>query len=216
MTKLAKVIGINTYQISNKSPDTSSRKDHSSVKTSQLMSEHLISVSTNEDQQAFSELFNYFAPRIRIYFIRNGVDATKVEDLIQETFATIWVKADQYDHQRATASTWIFTIARNLRIDAFRREKYPEFDPLDPAFQPSQLGDGEQEMEVVEREKAIRIALSELSQDQYAILQLSYFEGHSYSEIAVRLGIPLGTVKSRARLAFGKLRSVLGKRREEL
>ena len=136
--------------------------------------------------------------------------------MLQEVFAAVWRKANLYDGRRATAAAWIFAIARNRRIDAFRRDRRPEFDPEDPTFRPGSLPDGEQALASQERADAVRAALAVLSEEQREVLRLSFYEGESYAEIAIRLGIPLGTVKSRARLAFRRLRAELGPKREEL
>ncbi len=148
--------------------------------------------------------------------LRAGGDAGKVDDILQETFSAVWNRAALYDWTRASAATWIFAIARNRRIDALRRDRRPEFDPHDPALHPDPDPGGEDVIATQERADAIRNALTALSAEQREVLWLSFYEGESYSEVAIRLGIPLGTVKSRARLAFRRLRSVLGTRRESL
>ena len=180
------------------------------------MSARLVAVAERGDRGAFASLFRHFGPRIRAYLLRAGGDAGKVDDVLQETFAAVWNRAVLYDRSRANAATWIFAIARNRRIDAFRRDRRPEFDPDDPALHPDPLPGGEEALAAKERAEAVRNALAALSEEQREILWLSFYEGESYAAIAIRLGIPLGTVKSRARLAFGRLRSELGTRREDL
>ena len=180
------------------------------------MSERLLAVAGQGDRAAFAALFRHFGPRIRAYLLRADGDAAKVDDILQETFAAVWRKAGQYDSRRATAAAWIFAIARNRRIDAFRRERRPEFDPEDPAFRSDPLPDGEETLAARERAESVRAALAALSDEQREVLRLSFYEGENYAAIAIRLGIPLGTVKSRARLAFGRLRAALGAQREEL
>ena len=180
------------------------------------MSARLVAVAERGDRGAFASLFRHFGPRIRAYLLRAGGDAGKVDDVLQDTFAAVWNRAALYDRRRASAATWIFAIARNRRIDAFRRDRRPEFDPQDPALHPDPLPGGEEALTAHERAEAVRNALAGLSEEQREILWLSFYEGESYAAIAIRLGIPLGTVKSRARLAFGRLRSELGTRREDL
>ena len=180
------------------------------------MSRRLRAVSERRDHAAFTALVSHFGPRVRAYLLRAGGDPGKVDDILQETFAAVWRKAGLYDSRRATAAAWIFAIARNRRIDAFRRERRPEFDPEDPAFQPDPLPDGEQRLVALQRAEAVRSALSTLNDEQREVLRLSFYEGETYAAIAVRLGLPLGTVKSRARLAFGHLRAALDARREDL
>ena len=180
------------------------------------MSARLIAVAEHGDRKAFAELFRHFGPRIRAWLVRGGGNAGTVDDVLQEIFATVWRKASLYDSRRASAAAWIFAIARNRRIDAFRRERRPEFDPDDPALRPDPIPDGEQTLVASQRTEAVRAAISALSEDQREVLRLSFYEGESYAAIAIRLGVPLGTVKSRARLAFGHLRAALGPDREQL
>lgn len=180
------------------------------------MSARLEAVAERADTAAFAELFRHFAPRVRAYLLRGGGDAGQVDDVVQDTFAAVWRKAGHYDRRRATAAAWIFAIARNRRIDVYRRERRPEFDPRDPAFQPDPLPDGERALTAGQRAEAVRTALDALSGEQRDVLRLAFYEGETYAAIAVRLGIPLGTVKSRARLAFGHMRAALEAQREAL
>ncbi len=172
-------------------------------------------IAKRGDHEAFQALFRHFAPRVRAYLRRAGGDNERVDDILQDVFATVWRKASQYDNRRAPVSAWIFAIARNQRIDAFRRERRPEFDPEDPAFRPAPQPDGAEMLAERQRIEAVRSALAKLSEEQSEVLQLSFYEGESYAAIAIRLGIPLGTVKSRARLAFRHLRKELGNQRED-
>ena len=180
------------------------------------MTARLLAVAERRDREAFSALFHHFGPRLRAWLLRGGGDPAGVDDVLQEVFTAIWRKAALYDSRRATAAAWIFAIARNRRIDAFRRDRRPELDPEDPALRPDPPCDAEQALVASQRADAVRAALGSLSKEQREVLQLSFYEGESYAAIAIRLGIPLGTVKSRARLAFARLRAELGRRREEL
>ena len=176
----------------------------------------LEAVARRRDRAAFTALVRHFAPRIRAYLLRGAGDPARVDDVLQETFAAVWQKAHTFDSGRAGVAAWIFAIARNRRIDAFRRDRRPEYDPLDPAFLPDPRPDGEQAVAARQRVDAVRSALAALSGDQREVLRLSFYEGETYAAIAVRLGVPLGTVKSRARLAFRRLRATLAAHREEL
>jgi RNA polymerase sigma-70 factor (ECF subfamily) len=140
------------------------------------MSAHLVAVAQRQDRQAFAALFRHFAPRLKSYFRRFGDKGGSGEEVLQETFATVWTKAHQFDPSRASASTWIYTIARNQRIDAFRRERRPQFDPNDPAFVPEDTPDGEDSVTHRERVEHVSEAMAELSDEQREVLRLAFFE----------------------------------------
>jgi RNA polymerase sigma factor (sigma-70 family) len=169
----------------------------------------LFAVGAQRDLEAYEILFRYFAPRVRAYMARLGGDGQQVEELMQETMIAVWNKADRFDPSKGAVSTWIFTIARNQRIDAFRRERRPEFDPNDPAFVPEDVAPADAELDAREASEQLHRALAALPEEQAALLKLSYFEDQPHSAIAARLNLPLGTVKSRIRLAFDKLRVAL-------
>jgi RNA polymerase sigma-70 factor, ECF subfamily len=168
---------------------------------------HLLQrVAVARDSQAFSELYESFAPRVKAYMIRQGADPTTAEELAQETLMTVWRKAALYSDTKGSATTWIFTIARNLRIDRLRREV--PWQAL-PEGRDEEASDEQAPDEAVsERERRHRVheVLSSLPSDQHQVVVLSYIEGLSHSEIAERLELPLGTVKSRMRLAYQKIR----------
>lgn len=173
------------------------------------MDELMLAVSSRRDVDAFEVIFRHFAPRVKAYMARLSADTQTAEELMQETMITVWNKADQFDASKGALSTWIFTIARNQRIDAVRRARRPEFDPTDPAFVP----DEEQpaDLKIAEQQSAsqLRAAMAGLPKEQSTLLELAYFEESTHSAIAKKLNLPLGTVKSRLRLAFNKLRAVL-------
>ena len=183
---------------------------------SERMAARLQAVGDRGDRAAFTELFRHFAPRVRAYLLRGGGDAGRADDVLQQTFEAVWRKAKLYDRRRANPAAWIFAIARNARTDSIRRERRPEFDPQDPAFRPDPAPEGERALAAGQRAEAVRSALSALSDEQRDVLWLSFYEGETYAQIAIRLGLPLGTVKSRARLAFKRLRRSLGAQREGL
>lgn len=173
------------------------------------MTELLVAVRDRQDRAAFAALFRHFAPRVKSYLRRFGDDDGRIDEVLQETFSAVWTKARLFKPDRASASTWIYTIARNQRIDAFRRERRPEFDPEDPAFVPEAEPDGEAALTARERNERVATAMSELNDDQREVLRLSFFEEKSHDAIASKLGLPIGTVKSRIRLAYGHLRARL-------
>jgi RNA polymerase sigma-70 factor (ECF subfamily) len=167
-------------------------------------------VATEKDRSAFTALFNHFAPRVKALLMRSGLGDELAEEATQETMLTMWRKASYFDPSRAGVSTWIFTIARNQRIDRLRRERTQStggvFDASDEGDSPCS---GEDLTIAAERDRQLRSALGALTKDQAAIVRLSFFAEKPHAEIARELGIPLGTVKSRARLALGRLRALL-------
>jgi len=170
----------------------------------------IVAVGARRDVEAFEVLYRHFAPRVRAYVTRLGADGQAAEELMQEAMIAVWNKAERFDPSKGAVSTWIFTIARNLRIDAFRRDKRPEFDPNDPAFVPDDVAPADEIFEAQEVSSRLHQAMAVLPEEQMALLKLAYFEDTSHSAIASSLNVPLGTVKSRLRLAFGKLRAALG------
>ncbi|MCR5856421.1 sigma-70 family RNA polymerase sigma factor [Mesorhizobium sp. J428] len=163
-------------------------------------------VAARRDREAFAALFRHFGPRLKTFFMRGSMSSGLAEDLVQETMLSVWRKASYYDPARAGASTWVFTIARNLRIDHLRRQRNPADLPPDPEDMPPSM---EEALLGAEREWRVRKALSGLSAEQQTIIRLSYYSEKSQSEIAGELGVPLGTVKSRIRLAMNRLRALL-------
>lgn len=169
----------------------------------------LLAVARHRDRQAFAQLFRAFAPRIKAFLIRSGSDAGTAEEVMQEVMVTVWRRAETYDPSQAGASTWIFTIARNKRIDLIRREKRPEVDPEDPALMPEPLERADDRLETVQSARRLRHAMTSLPEEQREILRMAYFEDKPHSAIAEECGLPLGTVKSRLRLALARLRKDL-------
>lgn len=166
----------------------------------------VMAVAAQRDREAFAALFRHFGPRLKTFFMRGGMSAGLAEDLVQETMLSLWRKASYYDPARAGVATWVFTIARNLWIDHTRRQRNPADLPPDPEEAPPSLED---ELLGAERDLRVRNALSGLSPEQQTIIRLSYYSEKSQSDIADELGIPLGTVKSRTRLAMARLRALL-------
>ncbi len=166
---------------------------------------------SERDAEAFRTLFNLYGPRVKAYMMRQGADAQVAEDLAQETMLTVWRKAALYSSGKGSAATWIFTIARNLRIDRLRREV--PFQELPDAHEAEAAADEAPPDEIAsqrERQARVQTVLSTLPDDQREIVVLAYIDGLSHSEIARRVGVPLGTVKSRMRLAYNRIREALG------
>jgi len=169
----------------------------------------LVAVATTQDRAAFSELFNYYAPRVKSYLMRLGSDNAQAEEISQDVMVTVWRKASLFDRLQASVSTWIFRIARNRRIDVFRRTKKPDLDPEETMLLPSGVEAPDARVDAMETEARVRAAMKDLPSEQLQLLQLSFYEGLSHREIAEKLDLPLGTVKSRIRMAFSKMKSRL-------
>ncbi len=163
-------------------------------------------IATRQDRAAFADLFAFYAPRLKAYLIRLGLGPSQAEDTAQEVMVTVWRKAGQFDPAQASVATWIYRIARNRRIDAFRREQRQVLDADDPALQPEAEPAPDSGLDAAEREDQVRMALAELPAEQVDLIRRAFYEGLSHRQIADVTGLALGTVKSRLRLAFQKLR----------
>lgn len=172
------------------------------------MTQLLLRVGGSRDVDAFEALFRHFGPRIKAYMAK--IDRIRSEELMQETMMTVWRKASLFDDSRGVAASWIFTIARNQRIDALRRDRRAEIDLDDPALVPETPVAADQALDNRQSEQLMRKALAELPSEQLQVLELAFYQEQSQSEIATHLALPLGTVKSRMRLGFSKLRALLG------
>jgi len=170
----------------------------------------LLARIAGQDRVAFRLVFAHFAPRIKAYLMKQGAAAGMAEDLAQEAMLVLWRKSALFDPAKASAGTWIFTIARNLRIDAIRKERRPQYDPEDPALAPDAGRGAEDGLAASQDEAAVRAALRGLPPDQARIVEMSFFADKPHSQIAAELCIPLGTVKSRLRLAMARLRAAVG------
>ena len=165
-------------------------------------------VARDRDREAFAALFDHFAPRLKAYLMRSGAPPAAADDFAQDAMLTVWRKAELFDPTRARAATWIFTIARNRRIDALRRENrplpVPEISLASPdPEQPDDLLQARQD------EGRVRAALRSLKPDQIEVIQMAFFQDLTHAEVAQSLALPLGTVKSRIRNAMIKLRDLL-------
>lgn len=169
----------------------------------------LARVADTRDRAAFATLFDHFAPRLKSFMMRKGVASELAEDLVQETMIAVWTKAAQYSPGRGAASTWIFTIARNLRIDRLRRESSAFFVDIEGVDAPSEESHGDENITRSQQDGHVAAALAQIPPEQRELLILSYVEDVTQVMIAERLKLPLGTVKSRMRLAYRRLRKLL-------
>jgi RNA polymerase sigma-70 factor (ECF subfamily) len=166
-------------------------------------------VAQYRDREAFQRLFLYFGPKIKGLMMRSGSDADTAEDLAQEVMLTLWRKAGLYAPDRGSVSAWVFTIARNVRIDRLRRQSSRPYEDIDEVQLEAPDANGEEETQMRQRDTLVGQALSELPPEQRRVVELSFIEDMPQAEIATMLDLPLGTVKSRMRLAYAKLRERL-------
>jgi RNA polymerase sigma factor (sigma-70 family) len=173
------------------------------------MEQLVAAVAARRDRSAFAELFAFFAPRLKAFMMRGGAGADVAEELAQEAMIQVWRRADSFDPARAAASTWIYTIARNKRIDRLRRERRPALSEEEYV---SALGEPERGDDAAERsqvETRLVRSLETLPDEQALVVRMAFYEDKSHSDIAAELRLPLGTVKSRIRLALTRLRGLI-------
>ncbi len=168
-------------------------------------------VALRRDRSAFAELFHHFAPRLKAFGLRSGAGADAAEEMAQETMISVWRRAETFDRSRAAASTWIFTIARNKRIDLIRRTAKPILDAEDfLLINPGTVSEAADGAAIaMQSQEQIRELLTYLPAEQKLVLEKAFFEDKTHNVIADELNLPLGTVKSRIRLALGRLRIAL-------
>jgi RNA polymerase sigma-70 factor (ECF subfamily) len=166
-------------------------------------------VAEHRDRQAFAQLFDHFAPRLKSFMMRKNTSAELAEDLVQEAMIAMWTKAALYEPSKGSVTTWVFTIARNLRIDRARRDVHMPTTELDDYDEPSGEPGSEELLGRKQEDGLVAEALKRIPSEQRQVLVLSFMEDLAQSEIAERLALPLGTVKSRMRLAYGHLRRIL-------
>ncbi len=164
----------------------------------------LLRVRDHQDRAAFAALFRHFAPRVKAFLMKSGAGATLAEECAQDVMATLWQKAHLFDPSRASVATWVYTIARNRRIDALRKSRRAEPEDLD--WGPEPEPDQAEVLEAQQETERLGRALSALPGPQRTLIERAFYGDLSHSEIAAETGLPLGTIKSRIRLALDKLR----------
>ena len=164
-------------------------------------------IRDKQDQAAFAKLFAHFAPRVKAFLMKGGADASLAEECTQEVMATLWRKAHMFDPERASVATWIFTIARNRKIDALRKQRRPE--PEDLTWGPEHEPDQVESLGMAQETEKLAEAIAQLPSKQRVLIESAYFGDLSHSEIADATGLPLGTIKSRIRLALERLRHAM-------
>ena len=171
--------------------------------------EALAKVAESQDISSFKKIFDYFSPRLKSFLMRSGADEAIAEEIIQETMTIIWTKADYYDPKVASPSTWIYTIARNKKIDILRKSRKAILEDIDTAILPPIESKADENIEHDQKFEMVSQYLDDLPEDQLNLLKMNFFEEKSHGEISEITKIPLGTVKSRIRLALEKIRGKL-------
>ena len=174
------------------------------------MGDQIRKIAVDRDASAFRSLFLTYYPKVKAMLVRQGADNDAAEEIAQDTLFTVWQKSDQFSYDRGSVSAWLYTIARNLRIDRIRKQAvwqrcYQELEAME-----NLRGSAYTIQSEAQERRKIGAVLNKLPRDQRQVIELSFIDGLSQSEIARKLDVPLGTVKSRMRLAFEKLRVDVG------
>jgi RNA polymerase sigma-70 factor (ECF subfamily) len=172
-----------------------------------LWAARLMAVGTDRDREAFAALFRHYAPRVKAFLIRTGLAPSVAEDCMQDVMVTLWRKAHLYDPTRASVATWIFTIARNRKIDIIRRTRRPE--PEDLPWGPEPAPAQAEVLALAEASRRLTEAVAQLPPKQRDLIERAFFGDLTHTEIAAQTGLPLGTIKSRIRLAIDRLRHAM-------
>jgi RNA polymerase sigma-70 factor (ECF subfamily) len=167
----------------------------------------MLAVRDHQDRTAFSHLFDYFAPRLKGFLMKGGINAAQAEEIVQDVMLTIWRKAAQFDPHRAQVSAWIYQIARNRQIDIFRKENRPV--PEELKEDPGTEADASQVLGLEQETGQLRRALANLKPEQREMIEKAYLGELTHQEISAETGLPLGTIKSRIRLGMERLRHEL-------
>jgi len=169
----------------------------------------LLAVAQDRDRAAYAQLFAYYAPRLTSFAMRGNLSQNAAEEVMQETMIAVWRKAHSFDPRKASVSTWVFTIVRNKRIDFLRKEARPDLTEDDFAHVETTVDAADSVLIALQRSETVRERLKNLPDVQKEVIQKAFFEDKSHSEVAEDLGLPLGTIKSRIRLALGRLRGLI-------
>ena len=165
-------------------------------------------VAENQDKEAFAIIFKHFSPRLKSYFMKAGAADNQAEEVIQEVMISVWTKASSYNKEKSSVSTWLYTIARNKRIDRIRKEKRHYMLESDEGLEIPVDSTQEEEIMSTQLSKRMDEYIKNLPTEQAKLLKLSYFHEKTHTDISNELNIPLGTVKSRIRLALSKIRNL--------
>ena len=187
---------------------------HADKKSENPLDSLLLSIARDRDRDAFASLFDAIAPKLVTYLLRSGCEVTAAEELVQEVMLTVWRKADSFDPQQSNASTWIYRIARNRRIDQVRKSRQDDKIPAAEDLWPDAPLGADTIMQLYQEGSQIRSLLDDLPAEQSQLLQMAFYDEKSHCDIAKETGLPLGTVKSRIRLALEKMRKAMDQAHE--
>lgn len=171
-------------------------------------------ISQDRCQVSFAAFFKHFSPLLKGFLMKGSrLNSAQAEEIVQEVMMKVWRRAEQFDHHKSSATTWLYTIARNNRIDWFRRQSNAETIELqaDDLYEVESHDTPFAQLQQVRAQETVAKALADLPEEQALVLQKVYMESKSHSEVSAELGLPLGTVKSRVRLALKKLQDVIGR-----
>lgn len=172
----------------------------------QQWSRLLEQVATRQDTQAFAKIFNYYSPRVKSFLLSSGLSFEDAEECAQQTMVSVWSKAKTYNPKTAAVSTWIYTIARNKKIDHFRKTKRQTIDPIFFVAHQSTQESTEDEALLQEEHEQLHQHINDLPESQREIIKKAYLDEKTHSQISEETGLPLGTIKSRIRLGLEKLK----------
>ncbi len=185
--------------------DLKSAMDSKNINLTDLIDD----ISQRQDKNSFAKLFNYFAPRLKNYFYKLGVNESGAEEIVQDVMLAVWTKAITYDKEKSSLSTWIFTIARNKRIDRIRKEKRHVLVNDDNLLEIPIESSQEKEIYDIQLKSNFAELIKSLPKNQAKLIKLAYFNEKTHTKISEELNLPLGTVKSRIRLALTKIRNII-------
>ena len=200
---------LNSYKTNTAMKTSNIKADTRDFSTDDELSLCIKLIGKNQDKLAFSNIFKYFAPRLKSFLIKAGSTDSQAEEVIQEVMIAVWTKSATYDCSKSSVSTWIYTIARNKRIDKIRKEKKHFLSESDEGLEIPVDSTQEKEIFSAQISSSLKKYMSNLPEEQSRLLKLSYFYNKTHADISEELKIPLGTVKSRIRLALTKMRHLV-------
>ena len=203
------LINLNSYNTTTAMKTSNIKVDTCDINTDNELSVCIKLIGNNQDKSAFGVIFKHFAPRLKSFLLKAGSTDSQAEEVIQEVMIAVWTKSSTYDDTKSSVSTWIYTIARNKRIDKIRKEKRHYLSESDEGLEIPIDSTQEKEIFSAQLSSSLKKYMSNLPKEQSDLLQLSYFYNKTHADISEELKIPLGTVKSRIRLALSKMRHLV-------